>query len=136
MRLEAQSQDKREQTRRALHDEKVRLSKSCRQIEPDRKPLWAPNLHTQDCFQTQLFAPYKFIPKYKHEELIFPDRVLERGAKRRTHSPKQVHIKMLDTSVNIFPMSETENLSKLLRRDDKEKTIENRRLLELNRVIS
>jgi hypothetical protein len=45
-----------------------------------------------------------------------------------------VHIKMLDTSVGIFPMSETDDINRLLHKGQKKQTIENRKLLELDRV--
>lgn len=83
-RLEAQATDYKFEQGRLLREEKVRMSRSCRQIETDKKPKWHNNMHRADCFQTQFFMPYKFMPKYKQEQLLFPERVLEKGNKRCT----------------------------------------------------
>jgi hypothetical protein len=47
-----------------------------------------------------------------------------------------VFIKMKDTSVNVFPLHETEDLRNVLQRDKKNHIIENFKLLELNKVTA
>ena len=77
-----------------------------------------------------------FIPKYKAETLMMPDRVSAKGdAARRCNSfDKSVYVKMKDSSKSSFRDEESERYKKLLKKKEKEETIKSRQFEEHNRV--
>ena len=77
-------------------------------------------------------VPYLFIPKYKNETFIMPDRVFAKGkAGKRCKIVEEsmlVNVQMKDSSVFSFRDNESLNMGTTLKKREKERTVQGRKM--------